>query len=40
MSGINFKVLVEQVLFESLETELTPVIRGGTDQFKFDCAHI
>jgi hypothetical protein len=36
MSGINFKVLVEQVLFESLETELTPVIRGGTDQFKFE----
>jgi hypothetical protein len=36
MSGINFKVLVEQVLFENLETELTPVIRGGTDQFKFE----
>jgi len=36
MSGINFKVLVEQVLFENLETELTPIIRGGTDQFKFE----
>ena len=36
MSKIDFKNLVESVLQESLVTDLTPTIRGGTDKFVLD----
>jgi hypothetical protein len=36
MSSIDFKVLVEFLLQENLQTDLTPLIRGGTDKFILD----
>jgi hypothetical protein len=36
MSKIDFNSLVESLLQENLQTELTPVIRGGTDRFVLD----